>query len=430
MPVTYSETIDFLYSRLPMFSRTGSSALKKDLTNIRALCSALGDPQKRFKSIHVGGTNGKGSVSHMLAAVLHYSGYKTGLHTSPHLTDFRERIRVNGQMAPKAFVIDFVERNKALIGEVQPSFFELSVAMAFAWFAESKVEVAVVEVGLGGRLDSTNILHPDLSVITNISLDHMQFLGNTRELIAREKAGIIKLHTPVVIGATDQETAPVFKEKADRMKAPLYFADQLFEAAQKEGRPGVQQITVYDEKKKAAEFTLDLLGKYQAANLQTVLGAIKVLNELGWHLNRKKVKAALSRVKSLTGMRGRWEVLKQEPCIIADVAHNSAGIQQVMEQVTALPYAHLYIIMGFVKDKSVGEVLRFCPPEAAYLFCQADSPRALAAEALKQLAAEAGLKGTAFPSVRSAYHAALDKAGIEDVILICGSTFVVAEVLE
>ncbi len=426
----YAETIDFLYSKLPMFSRQGASAYKKDLTNIRLLCEVLGNPQKQFKSIHVAGTNGKGSVCHMLAAVLQQSGYKTGLHTSPHLLDFRERIRINGGMAAKEFVVDFVENNQELIKRVQPSFFELSVAMAFSWFAINKVEVAVVEVGLGGRLDSTNILEPELAVITNISLDHTKLLGSTRKEIAGEKAGIIKRGTPVVIGETDAETAPVFTEKAMREQAPIYFADQMLAVRLKKQQPGGQWVSVENlSDHLTEEFKLDLSGNYQASNLRTVVCAVEVLREKDWHLDKENTQKALRKVKKSTGLRGRWEVLKHHPLVVADVGHNVAGIQEIMNQIRATSFDRLFIITGFVKDKNVAEALSLYPKEATYFFCQADNPRALPAEALMEVAQSFGLEGNPYPSVKAAYQTALKAAAPADMILVCGSTFVVAEIL-
>ncbi len=429
--MTYPETIDFLYSKLPMFSRKGASAFKKDLAHIKILCEALGHPQKQFKSIHVGGTNGKGSVCHMLSAILQQSGYKTGLHTSPHLLDFRERIRINGNMVEKDFVVDFVEKSKSLIRQIRPSFFEISVAMAFKWFAENKVDIAVVEVGLGGRLDSTNILEPLLSVITNISLDHMALLGHTKKEIAGEKAGIIKHHTPVVIGETDIETVPVFREKARLQEAPVYFADQLLKVILKEEWFDGQKLSVEDKRNNnVEEYILDLPGNYQIPNLQTVLCTVNILRAYGWHLDMEKVQAALGRVREHTGMRGRWEILKKQPLIVADVGHNVAGIQQVMRQLSSVFFDRLFIITGFVKDKEIEEALRYYPRGATYFFCRADNPRAMPAEDLQQLASLSGLKGAAFPTVRAAYLAAEEQAAPEDMILICGSTFVVAEVLK
>lgn len=428
--MTYPETVNYLYQRLPMFSRVGASAFKKDLTNINALCEAVGNPQQQFKSVHVGGTNGKGSVSHLLAAVFQQSGYKTGLHTSPHLRDLRERFRVNGSIAPELFVVNFVEKYQNLIAAINPSFFEITVVMAFLWFAENQVDIAVVEVGLGGRLDSTNILMPQLSVITNISLEHTAFLGNTRAKIAAEKAGIIKYRTPVVVGESDTETAPVFREKALQQEAPLYFADRLFAVTRVNEHLYGQRVAVNNKSgKKAVVVDMDLGGDYQLQNLQTALCAMDILRQQGWTLPAGAVKSALANVKRITGLRGRWEVLGREPLIIADVGHNVAGLQRVMDQVHRLAFKQLFIVTGFVRDKNAEAMMRLLPAEAAYFFCQADSPRAMPAGEVKQLADRAGLKGTAWPTVRSAFEAARKRAAKEDAIIISGSTFIVAEIL-
>lgn len=427
---SYSETVDFLLTQLPMFSRQGATALKKDLTNIRALCDALGNPQEKFKSIHIGGTNGKGSASHMLAAVLQKSGYKTGLYTSPHLIDFRERIKINGHMATKEFIIEFVRKNQHLIRQIQPSFFEITVAMAFDWFALQEVDMAVVEVGLGGRLDSTNILNPVLSVITNISFDHKHILGNTLKEIAGEKAGIIKPGIPVVIGETQAEIKPVFIEKTAQCGAPIHFADQERKTVALDHRKGKLVVGVQKQgENKTQSYTLDLAGNYQAKNLLTVLAATDLLQKEGWAITEKIIRTALTEVKKLTGLRGRWEVLFTHPLTVADVAHNPGGISQVMEQIKALSFRQLFILTGFVKDKDVNDILDLFPKKAAYFFCQADVPRALSAKELSDIAAKKGLSGEICPRVNVALKKAQKAASPEDVILICGSVFLIAEVL-
>ncbi len=426
--MTYSEVIHFLYEQLPMFSRIGAPAFKKDLTNIKALCNALGNPQEKFQCIHVGGTNGKGSVSHMLAAVFQKSGYKTGLHTSPHLTDFRERIRINGAMTSEAFVVSFVEENRSSIEKIKPSFFEISVAMAFQWFAIHKVDIAIVEVGLGGRLDSTNILNPVLSVITNISLEHTQILGDTRAEIAVEKAGIIKDKTPVVIGETHAETEAVFIQKANACDAAIDFADQKYLAESISTSLEGQEIKVKGNHQEQC-LKLDLGGRYQLKNVQTVFSAIDKLKENGWVLTDDNIKKALAAVKSLTGLRGRWDILSVKPAIVADTSHNKAGISEVLRQIKTIPYKKIFIIVGFVKDKNVREILKLFPKEASYYFCHADNPRKLDANELKVIALENGLQGTACQTVGEAVCEAKEKATGEDVILITGSTFIVAEAL-
>lgn len=431
-PATYPDTLDFLYNRLPMFSRVGADAIKKDLTNTRVLCAALGNPQDSFKSVHVAGTNGKGSVSHMLAAVLQESGYRTGLYTSPHLKDFRERIRVGGAMVAPEFVVDFVHAHFGLITDISPSFFELTVAMAFKWFADSGCEIAVVEVGLGGRLDSTNIIRPALSVITNISYDHSQILGNTLGEIAGEKAGIIKPHTPVVIGETRQETRNVFLQKAAACDAPVVFADTRWEVTGVEtaGAKRIVHVRPADEGGgPPAAFEMELAGAYQSRNLVTVLTALQVLREHKLRISEEAVRRGLAQVVELTGLRGRWEVIGQKPLTVADVAHNIAGIAEVMWQALSLRPARLHIVAGFVKDKDVSGILDLFPREALCYFCQADIPRALEAEKLAAMAAARGLAGQAYPGVRDALEAARRRAEADELVLVCGSVFVVAEIL-
>jgi dihydrofolate synthase/folylpolyglutamate synthase len=430
---TYPATLDFLYNHLPMFSRIGIGAFKKDLTNITVLCKALDDPQNKFKSIHVAGTNGKGSVSHSLAAVLQQSGYKAGLYTSPHLKDFRERIRINGEVITEEFVIEFVQTHFNLVRRVQPSFFEITVAMAFEWFAKNTIDIAVVEVGLGGRLDSTNIIRPELSVITNISYDHQQLLGNTLQEIAGEKAGIIKPGIPVVIGETQGETLPVFLEKAKAGHSSIIFADQEWEI-KKEAEKDDRLILVVKHKKDDAgrlfTYELDLSGPYQGRNLLTTLTAIQILREQHWKITDENMVKALSSVKELTGLRGRWEILGHHPLIIADVAHNVGGITEIMRRIKTLSCKQLHIVTGFVKDKPLDLVLPLFPKDAKYYFCQAPIPRALPSDRLAEIAGGYDLHGKHYSDVTDAFQAAKSNAGNDDLILICGSVFVVAEVLE
>lgn len=431
-PGSYSETLDFLYNQLPMFSRIGMGAFKKDLTNIIALCEALDNPQDKFKSIHIAGTNGKGSVSHSLAAILQQSGYKTGLYTSPHLKDFRERIRINGEVVTKEFVVEFIQNHFDLIQRVQPSFFEITVAMAFEWFAKNNINIGIIEVGLGGRLDSTNIIHPELAVITNISYDHQQLLGDTLQEIAGEKAGIIKREIPVVISETQEETKPVFLKKAGELKAPITFADQEWEVKYQSEED--EKLIIELMYKKATplhseRYELDLTGPYQKKNLLATLTAVRKLREQKWEIKEENVKRALAAVKKLTGLRGRWEKLGEHPLIIADVAHNVGGMSEVMDRIKTLSYKQLHIITGFVKDKPLDIVLSLFPIDAQYYFCQAPIPRALAADQLATKAAEYGLIGEPYKSVQKAFNTAKFRANAEDIILICGSVFVVAEVL-
>jgi dihydrofolate synthase / folylpolyglutamate synthase len=412
-----------------MFSRIGSAAVKKDLDNIKRLCSELGDPQDKFKCIHVGGTNGKGSVSHMLAAILQTSGYKTGLYTSPHLYDFRERIKISGEMVSETFVIDFTEKIKPLIEEIEPSFFEISLAMAFAFFAEQNIEVAVIEVGLGGRLDSTNIIHPELAVITNIGWDHMNMLGNTLPEIAFEKAGIIKQNTPVVIGERQAGTKDVFIKKAAEENADLYFAEDRYQVIDYKLNTTSLDISIKDCKEnKLINLQPDLNGIYQLKNICTVLQSIEILINDGWKISDQNIPSAIGHTKTLTGLRGRWEVIGEKPAIVLEVAHNVDGIAEMLNHINQLQFNKLHFVFGTVKDKDVVAVLKLLPADAIYYFTQADIPRALNAGLLKAMAEEIGLKGKVFVDVNVALESAKQNAGEEDLIVVCGSIFIVAEV--
>lgn len=414
-----------------MFSRLGAGAYKKDLVNIRELCSRLGEPQKRFRSIHVAGTNGKGSTSHMLAAILQSAGYKTGLYTSPHLHDFRERIRVNGEMISEEKVVAFTQMSSPWFDEIEPSFFELSVAMAFDHFAHENVDIAVIEVGLGGRLDSTNIIKPELSVITNIGWDHMNILGETLEKIAGEKAGIIKPGVPVVIGETQPETRDVFLAKAAELKSPIVFADQQRFANEWELSGTMLKLNVADHHHEDhILFTLDLPGIYQVRNCITVLEAVHQLRRLGWIIDQDHVKQGLSQVKKLTGLQGRWEQIGKDPLVIMDVGHNEDGIRQVVSQLALLTFRHLHIVVGMVRDKEVDNVLKLLPAEASYYFTQSGIPRALPAEELRKKAGAFGLQGSSWPDVNTALREARQHANPDDLILICGSVFLVGEVIK
>ncbi len=427
--MNYSETLAYLYSRLPMFSRIGSAAYKKDLDNIIALCKILGNPQNRFKTIHVGGTNGKGSVSHMLAAILQTAGYKTGLYTSPHLHDFRERIRINGDMVPEDFIISFTEKISPSFNAIEPSFFEISVAMAFDFFALHEVDIAVIEVGLGGRLDSTNIVMPEVSVITNISRDHMNILGNSLEEIAFEKAGIIKKNTPVVIGETNPVTAPVFRQKAAAENASIIFADQQRFANNWTQEPHKLHLEIADHHHTDhLLLDLDLNGIYQIKNCITVLETVHQLTEKGWTISNEQTKNALQQVKHLTGLKGRWDVIRLNPMVVLDVGHNEDGIRQILDQLSITTYKTLHIILGMVKDKDIVSVLSLLPKTAKYYFTKADIPRAMPEEMLSTLAANQGINGNAYPDVNKALENALSNAGKEDMILVCGSVFLVGEV--
>ncbi len=409
-----------------MFSRIGSAAYKKDLTNTKLLCEYLGNPQQKFKSIHVGGTNGKGSVSHMLSAVFQTANFKTGLYTSPHLYDFRERIKINGDMVPECFVVNFVEELKPLIEKVRPSFFEITVAMAFKYFAEQQVDIAIVEVGLGGRLDSTNIIIPNLSIITNIGWDHMNMLGNTLEKIAFEKAGIIKENVPVVIGETTEETKKVFENTAREKHAEIYFAEETFKLQTFNWSGNELQVTYKTELEETFVAT-DLPGIYQTKNIATVLTAVEILNK-GFDGLKKAVPSALLNTKNLTGLHGRWEIIRTNPTVVLDVAHNTDGLQQMMMHIQTVEYSCLHIAFGIVKDKDIDRLLSVLPSEAIYYFSQANIPRALPADELKLAAKAHKLNGDFFENVNTALKTALSTANPDDLIIVCGSIFLVAEV--
>lgn len=428
--MNYKQTLDYLYSKLPMFTRVGAVAYRKDLHNTIAMCEELGNPQDKFKTIHVGGTNGKGSTSHMLAAILQQAGYKTGLYTSPHLKDFRERIRINGEMIPEDFVTDFVEEQKNLMESLQPSFFEVTVAMAFSHFAKAEVDIAIIEVGLGGRIDSTNIITPELSVITNISLDHTNILGNTLPAIATEKAGIIKNSVPVVIGETQAETEKIFIQKAEETNSPIYFADQNLKLHQLKKLGKYLNVTISNSNTPLySALELDLNGVYQRKNILTVIEAIQVLKQQGFKIEDEAVYTALKNVKGLTGLQGRWQTLSENPLVICDTGHNIAGITEVMQNINDTPHDQLHIVIGMVNDKDISGVLQLLPKDAHYYFCQPELERALPARQLSEQAKNHFLIGDVFPSVQLAFHAAKDNANANDLIFIGGSTFVVAEVL-
>lgn len=433
--MTYQETIDYLYSQLPMFSRIGSAAYKKDLHNTIELCNALGNPQTKFKSIHIAGTNGKGSTSHMLAAMLQQAGYKTGLYTSPHLKDFRERIKIGDpdgyREVSKTFVVDFVSKTKELSERIEPSFFELTVAMAFEYFAQEAVDIAVIETGLGGRLDSTNIITPVLSVITNIGYDHMNILGDTLEKIAAEKAGIIKPGVPVVIGEYLPETKPVFINKAKETKSPVYFSQDGYIVSNINTSPHQLTCDITSVSNNCSEnFTLDLNGLYQLKNLRTVVCAEGVLLQLGYNITEEAEKYALANVKKLTGLHGRWDVISEQPMLVVDVAHNEDGIKHLLWQLSAIgnQFEKLHIVTGMVKDKDIDKVLALLPKEAAYYFTHAHIPRALPAAELKEKAMAYSLHGNVFDDVNDAIEKAKANASPKDMILVCGSVFLAGEV--
>lgn len=413
-----------------MFTRVGAVAFKKDLHNTIAMCEKLGNPQHQFKSIHIAGTNGKGSTSHMLAAVLQQAGYKTGLYTSPHLKDFRERIRINGEVVSEKFVTEFVNEQQDIIEEINPSFFEVTVAMAFSYFAKEQVDIAIIEVGLGGRLDSTNIITPELSVITNISLDHTNILGNTLQEIAGEKAGIIKSGIPVVIGETQIESAPVFLQKAAETNSEIIFADQQLELQNTKRENQVLTTSVFKGQHLLySDLQLDLTGFYQLKNIRTVVQSLLMLKLKGYVIPDNALFTALAHVKKLTGLQGRWQTLKEHPLTICDTGHNIAGITEVIQNIQSTPFDQLHMVIGMVKDKDISGVLQLLPEHAQYYFCEPNLERALSASELAEQAAKYQLKGNVFQTVAEAYQAAKAAAKPEDLIFIGGSTFVVAEVL-
>lgn len=403
--MTYQESVSWMFQQLPMYQNQGKTAYKKDLSNTIKLSNYLKNPENKFKSIHVGGTNGKGSTSHMIASVLQEAGYKVGLYTSPHLKSFTERIRINGNEIPQETVMDFIIEHKAFFEENQLSFFEMTVGMAFDYFANEEVDIAVIEVGLGGRLDSTNIISPELSIITNIGLDHVQILGDTLEKIAVEKAGIIKPNTPVIIGGKQVETKKVFIEKSKQENARIYFASEEIQE----------------------NYSTDLLGAYQKKNVKTVVSALDKLED--FDVKEKHLKNGLLHVRKNTGLRGRWDVLQEKPKVICDTAHNKEGLIYVMEQLKKESYDRLHIVLGVVSDKELDRVLPLFPKEAIYYFSKPDIPRGLSSEILKKVSEKYNLIGEEYSSVLEAYNESLKSSGDDDLIYVGGSTFVVAEVL-
>lgn len=427
----YKEVLDFLFSQLPMYQRTGAVAYKANLDNTYKLDTYFNHPHTKFKTIHVAGTNGKGSVSHSIASVLYEAGYKVGLYTSPHLKDFRERIKINGICISEAEVVDFVEKHQTFITELQPSFFEMTVAMAFHHFEKQKVDVAVIEVGLGGRLDSTNIIWPQCTVITNIGLDHTALLGDTIEKIAVEKAGTIKANTPVVIGETNEITKIIFDKIAQDNSAPIFYADKEYSIpVAMNGVDTSQILQIYkDNVLHYPDLKLDLLGKYQQKNMKTILQTIDILNEGSFKIGREDIYAGVSKVVANTGLMGRWQILGTNPKIVCDTGHNAEGVCELVEQILQTPFKKLHMVWGMVNDKDINKVLQLLPKNANYYFAKADIPRGLDAEKLKNEAQKYGLKGENYLSVAEALSKAKKNARPNDLIFIGGSTFVVAEVL-
>lgn len=405
--MTYQGTLNWMFSQLPMYQKQGKTAYKTDLSNTVLLVNHLHNPHNSFKSIHVAGTNGKGSTSHMLASVLQEAGYKVGLYTSPHLKDFRERIKINGKEVSKQFVIGFIKRNKPFFEVNKLSFFEMTVGMAFEYFSKKKVDIAVVEVGLGGRLDSTNIITPEVSVITNIGLDHSQFLGNTFKAIAYEKGGIIKSNIPIVIGETQKETTSVFIDLAKKNNSEITFADK--------------EITeVYKS---------DLLGNYQIKNIKTVIQTVKALQKKEYHISKDNIKQGLLSVVTNTGLLGRWQILKENPKVVCDTGHNKEGLSYIVNQLSKEVFESLHIVFGVVNDKDLNSIKGLLPRNATYYFCKPDIPRGMDANKLKSILNKEGLKGETYNSVNEAYKTALKHAGLNDFVFVGGSTFVVAEII-
>lgn len=418
--MNYQECLNWMYAQLPIFQRLGKAAYKANLDNTYAIMEVLDNPQHLFKSIHIAGTNGKGSTSHLIASVFQEAGYKTGLYTSPHLKDFRERIRINGEMIPEAKVLDFIEGRQKEFEEIHPSFFEMTVGMAFKYFADEKVDIAILETGMGGRLDSTNIVNPELSVITNIALDHTQFLGDTFEKIAIEKAGIIKKEIPLVIGEYRPETFKVFQEKAQELSAPMILAEELYRIEKSTDKYSILQ----NNDVVLSDLSIPLYGDYQKKNMITAFAACR---QAGMSLEH--IKLGFEKVLVNTNFTGRWQIMSQEPKVIADTAHNEAGLTLVMKQLAKEKYQKLHIVLSVVDDKNLKEILKYFPQNAQYYYCKADIPRGLAVESLKAQAEDFGLRGESYGSVAKAYQAALEQSTDKDLVFIGGSTFTVAEVL-
>lgn len=426
----YAQVIEYLFAQLPMFTRDGASAIQFDHDNTRLLCAALDNPQDKFKSIHIAGTNGKGSSSHMLASVLRASGLKTGLYTSPHLVDFRERIRINGEVIPEKNVVEFVHQSSELIDSIKPSFFELTVAMAFDYFAKEKVDIAIIEVGLGGRLDSTNIIHPELCLISNIGLDHMNILGDTLIEIATEKAGIIKNDVPVVISEKQEELVQVFKDKASQVKTELIFASDRYLIKEVDREfDGLHMIIKNLITQTDFAMITDLAGSYQQKNILGVLTCLDKLRELGYSISDTQIQYGLSHVQQETGLRGRWETLSSTPWVICDTGHNEDGIKTVVENLSNLNYNRLHFLFGAMRDKDLSHILPLLPKDALFYFVAPNMPRALPSLELTELALSYGLKGSSYQEVSSGFHAATTTYLAGDLIFVGGSTFVVAELL-
>jgi dihydrofolate synthase/folylpolyglutamate synthase len=428
--MNYQQTFEYMYSRLPMFQRIGAAAYKANLNNTIALCNLINNPQNNFKTIHIAGTNGKGSTAHLIASVLQSSGLKVGLYTSPHLKNFRERIRINGDKIPEDYICSFIEKYKSGFEKIKPSFFEMTVVMAFDYFFDEKVDIAVIEVGMGGRLDSTNIIDPELSIITNIGFDHTQFLGESIEKIAKEKAAIIKPETPVVIGETQDAIKNIFLKKTKSENAPIIFADEHFELNKIETTDKtLNTFDVWKDNRLYIEkINIPLLGNYQTKNLITSLQALDLLKN-DFNIDEQTIRYGIADVITNTGIIGRWQVLNHNPLTICDTAHNIDGIRCVLEQIKNTYFNKLHFVLGMVNDKNIDPILQLLPKETKYYFCKADIPRGLDQEILRDKAEIFGLKGEVYNSVRDAFNTATNNAGMKDMVFVGGSSFVVAEVI-
>ena len=428
--MTYQQTLDYLFARLPMFQRVGAAAYKANLDNTNKIIELLGKPHQKIKCIHVAGTNGKGSSSHMLAAVLQQAGYKTGLYTSPHLIDFRERIKINGKMIPKNYITEFVEKYKEPFELIEPSFFEWTVGLAFDYFAKEEVDVAIIEVGLGGRLDSTNVINPKVCLITNISFDHMNLLGDTLEKIAAEKAGIIKARVPVVVSQYQSESGPLFNAVSKELKSTIEFADKVFKVMDYKIINGFLNTTILNKKTNlTVNLDLDLTGLYQLKNVLGVLNTIEFIKKAGFIVEENDVKTALKQVTKTTGLNGRWQTISEKPLIITDTGHNEDGIKNVISNLKSISYSNLHFVFGAVNDKDVSKILELLPKDATYYFTKANIPRALNENELLEKAQKIKLKGKAFETVKLAIDAAKKAYKKNDLILIGGSTFIVGDAL-
>jgi len=427
---TYKNAIGYMYSQLPMFHRVGAAAYKANLDNTIKILEVLNNPQNKFKSIHIAGTNGKGSVSHYIASIFQEAGYKTALYTSPHLKDFRERIKINGIPIKKNKVTSFITKYKFEFEKIKPSFFEMTVGLAYDYFANESVDIAIIETGLGGRLDSTNLINPELSIITNIGYDHMQFLGDTLEKISKEKAGIIKKNKPVIIGETLPETKKVFISKSLEQNAPIYFAEEYFSVSKFNINTSFLDfyiVRLSDNKK--IKITSELKGLYQIKNIRTVITAIDVIINLGYNINKIHILKGIKNVVKNTGLMGRWQILSQKPMVICDTGHNEDGIKQILIQLELLKFNKLHFVLGMVNDKEIDKILDLLPNEAKYYFCKANIPRGLDVEILDLKAKSKGLIGNTYKSVKSALKNAIKEANHNDLIFVGGSTFVVAEII-